>query len=55
VAAPIRVYETSWGRRSGCYGSGLLGGRGLFRVEVVREKTAWVEETIKVTGKDLLW
>jgi hypothetical protein len=52
----IRVYETNWGRRSGYYANGRLGGMGLLRVEVVvREKTAWVEEPIKVTGNDLQW
>ena len=53
MAAQIRVYETNWGRRSGYYAIGRLGGTGLLRVKVVdREKTAW-EEPIKVTGKDL--
>lgn len=56
MAAQIRVYETNWGRRSGYYASGRLGGTGLLPVGVVdREKNAWVEEPIKVTGKDLQW
>lgn len=47
------AYETNWGRRSGYYASGRLGGRGLLRV-VGHEKVAWVEEPIKVAGNDLL-
>jgi len=56
LAALIRVYERNRGRRSGYYyASGLLGGRGSLRVDVVVRETAWVEELIKVTRKDLLW
>ncbi len=56
MGALIREYERNRGRRSGYYfASGRLGGMGLLRVEVVdREKTAWIEEPIKVRWNDLL-